>query len=72
MTKTLIDFNNGKELSIEENKSDIVITLNKDMINHVKFVFEDSGIPGIVGPHLYMNAKDIVEKYLKECKNERI
>ena len=41
------------------------------MINHVKFVFEDSGIPGIVGPHLYMNAKDIVEKYLKECNNER-
>ena len=71
MKEMTIDFDDERKLSIEKNNNIIIISLSKEMIPYVKFVFEDSGIPGIVGPHLYMNAKDIVEKYLKECNNER-
>lgn len=70
MKEMTIDFDDERTLSIEKNNNSVIISLSKEMIPHVKFVFEDSGIPGVVGPHLYMNADEIVTRYLKNITNK--
>ena len=70
MKEMTIDFDDGRKLYIEKNNNSVIISLSKELIPYVKFVFEDSGIPGVVGPHLYMNADGIVTKYLGDITNK--
>jgi len=70
MKEMNFDFGKDKVISVEENKSNVVITLSKDMIHHVKFVFEDCGIPGIVGPDVVLSAKRALNYELNDAKNE--
>ena len=70
MKEMTIDFDDERKLSIEKNNNIIIISLSKEMIPYVKFVFEDSGIPGVVGPHLYMNADGIITRYLEDLTNK--
>lgn len=70
MKEMTIDFDDERKLSIEKNNNSVIISLSKELIPFVKFVFEDSGVPGVVGPHLYMNADWIVAEYLGDTTNK--
>ena len=68
MKEMTITFGNDKFIDIEEEKDHVVVRLTKDIIDKVEFIFEDSGIPGVVGPDLYLMGNEIVNRYLKDCE----
>ncbi len=68
MKETSIDFGNGKILEVREEQEGIVINLSQEIIPHIRFAFENSGIPGIVGPDIYLTGTEVVDRYLNDCK----
>lgn len=69
---TTIDYGKGRVLELEPTRNALIITLSKELISHVKIVFEDSGIPGVIGPNVCMDVQDIVDRCITEdykCAN---
>ena len=72
MKDMTIAFGNEKFIDIEEKNDHVVVRLTKDIINKIEFIFEDSGIPGVVGPDLYLMGNEIVNRYLKDCETVKV
>ena len=62
---TTIDYGEGCVLQVEPDRDAVIITLSKELIKKTKIVFEDTGIPGVIGPNFYVDAQEVADRYME-------
>ena len=68
---TTIDYGKGCVIQLEHDRDAVIITLSKELIKKAKIVFEDTGIPGVIGPNFYVDAEEVADRYMEQyqCKS---
>lgn len=68
---TTIDYGEGCVLQLENDRDVVIITLSKELIKKAKIVFEDTGIPEVIGPNFYVDAQEVADRYMEyyQCKS---
>ena len=60
-----IDYGKGCVLQLEHDRDAVIITLSKELIKKAKIVFEDTCIPGVIGPNFYVDAQEVADRYME-------